>query len=227
MKDLDTTFRWNFPIISSFIRNGLLCGLILLLPAFFSWALGYDLIAGALLCIAVGLYGLWIDRDCLNRWLLAPTVWPASVCILCGGLGPSLMFFSEPYRIEHLTGSFFGMQLAISIGFTAFFITYACVRPSTVRMPSLRSMVGNNRSLISILIGGCYVCLIFGVVMTLVGIVTGSSDRGSAGDAAYYQGFGIWTYFIAFQHLGTVGFLLCHSHFQRVILYSSFSLQAV
>jgi hypothetical protein len=208
MKNLDTTLRWNFPIISLFIRNGLLCGLIPLFPAFFCWALGYDIIAGALLCIAVGLFGLWIDRDCLNRWLMAPTVWPASVCIFCGALGPLLMFTTEPYLMRYLSASFFGMQLAISIGFTTFFIAYACVRPSMVRMPSFRSLVENNRSLSSTLIGACYVCLIFGVVMKFVGIVSGSADRGVGGEDAYYQVFGIWTYFIAFQHLGTVGFIL-------------------
>ena len=156
-------------------------------------------------CIGVGLIGLWIDRDGLNRWLIAPSVWAASVCILAGGIGPMIMVaFSEDAEGMGL-GS---MQVAMILGYIAFFGAYRLLRPSMSRIPPFRLILDAQPRLRNALFTAGLLCLAFAIVERVVGAVTGAHDRGMAGADAAHQVFGVWTYFTAFRRLLTVGFIL-------------------
>jgi hypothetical protein len=158
------------------------------------------------LCLmALGLWSLWIDREWLDIWALPPALWCSSVCIFAGGVGPLLLWISDS---EHESGGLVQMQLGMLVGHLAFFLVYRLVRPNPRRCPSIPALIDNRPHLRALLKGGGIILLAFGVTETIVSAVSGVADRGQAGEAAAAEVFGYWTYFLAFQRLTLLAFLL-------------------
>jgi hypothetical protein len=164
---------------------------------------GQPIVGLGICSVGLGVFGLWLDRRFLPIWLVTPAMWFSSICILTGGIGPILLVVSDSAELMGV----FRMQVGICVGQCVFFGVYALARSEQVP-PSFRNVIVQDLRVRHSLLGAGIFCLGWAVADTIVGAVTGASDRGEAGEAAAYQFFGVWSYFGAFNRLNAVGFVL-------------------
>ncbi len=100
------------------------------------------------------------------------------------------------------------MQLGMIVGHGSFFICYYMFRPDAKTCPHIAEMILESFVLRRALVGSCYLLLCFGVAEVVVGAVSGAADRGLAGEKAAFEVFGYWSYFVAFNRLTPIAFLL-------------------
>lgn len=198
-------FSWHFPILYAAVRRGIFVALALGFLAMCSLAMDAREVALGLVLIGAGILGLWLDRRWYAVWPLPPVAWFSSVCIFAGGLGPILLWISGA-SIQN--GDLGSMQLGMLVGHAFFFVTWVFVRPRAESCPSISDVIINNLDMRKAVFGACFLFFAFGISETIVGAVSGASDRGLAGESAAYEVFGYWSYFVAFNRLTPLAFLL-------------------
>ncbi len=200
-----STLKWHFPVLDRLFENFVILAFVFGIGAITALGLGRAEIAVSLLLILLGLFGLRLDRIWMNRWPIPPSFWFSSVCIFSGGIGPILLNISGG---ESETAGTLSMQVGMLLGHSVFFLAYALFRPSPGLCPNIGDRVLDNLTLRKSLIGGLYILVAFGALEASVGAISGSSDRGSFGEAAASEVYGYWSYFAAFNRLTPIGFLL-------------------
>lgn len=198
------TFEWHFPIIRSVVNRGPVVVGVALLFSLGAAIIGDYVLSLGIISMGLGVYGLWIDRDCLNRWPIPPLFWFSSVCLLTGGIGPAL--FGSGDGTE--TAGLIKMQEALILGHFIFFSAYAVVRPRLTRVMDFKDLLARNLRMRDALIGAGVLCLLWAVADSVTGAISGVTDRGMAGEKAAYEVYGYWSYFLAFNRLDAIGFLL-------------------
>jgi hypothetical protein len=200
-----STFEWHFPVVNFVIRYAPVIIFASSLIGIAALILGGISAGLSVVLMALGLLGLWIDRDWLRVWPSPPMVWFALVCVFSGGVGPLLLLVSGE---QSQTGDLDQMQVGMALGAFVFFVAYGAMRPAPSRVPIIADMIVGDERLRASLVGACPLFFAFAAVESAVGAISGASDRGLAGEAAAHQVFGYWSYFVAFNRLGPVAFLL-------------------
>jgi hypothetical protein len=199
------SFAWHFPLLSLAVRRAPIVALGLGLLAIWALIAGAQQLSYSSLLVAVGLLGFWLDRKWFEVWPLPPVLWFSVVCIFAGGIGPILLGVAE---VDYQLGSLAQMQLGVLVGHVCFFVSYYFLRPSAENCPSIHDLIQSDIAIRRALVGACYLFLGFGVSETVVGAISGSTDRGMFGEQAAFEVLGYWTYFAAFNRLTILSFLL-------------------
>lgn len=197
-------FRQFFPLASRIIEN-----VWLLLPVFILSALGvsaFSIHYGlSLMCVWMGLVCFWVDRKHLNYLLFTPLQPMAVIYIMTLGAGISMLVYESQEKYQF---GFLAMQLAGLLGFPFMIAGYHLMTrkvPGFV-FPRADSREGKLVTRPLVLVG--WVCLLHELAKVVSGVVSGTMDRGLAGDFLIETPFGWWTAFSIFLRIQTMGFLL-------------------
>jgi hypothetical protein len=197
-------FRYYFPLACWVIEH-----VWMLLPIFgiVAMALGslsihYGL---SVMCVWMGLLCFWVDRKHLNYLLFTPLQPLAVICIMSLGAGISMLTIEsdEKYKL-----GFLAMQLTGLLGFPFMIIGYYIM---SSRLPGFvfpATSSGPGRRLIKPLLIVGWFCLLHELAKVSAGIISGSADRGLAGDFQLDTPFGWWSAFAIFLRIQTLGFIL-------------------
>lgn len=200
--------NWHFGALGSLITNPAIA-LLATLPLGIAGVIlqSFELVLSAF-NIFVGLMLLYLDRGIIEKWLISPLFWFASVLILTGGIGPVLIQLSDALEdVEKFSsGELIPMQIGILLGNLALAMGYLVSRPSFLDFPKFRENLTKQN--LAVFKHSCFFLLLFTLIGRIVATVTGAADRGIYGDDAYYSVFGIWSFFGAFSRVGMIGFLL-------------------
>lgn len=198
-------FAWHFPLFSATVRRAPFVALGLSMVAISALIIDAEQVSFSCMLIALGLLGLWLDRKWFAVWPLPPVAWFSSVCIFAGGMGPLLLWLTGA---EFQNGDLAAMQLGMLVGHIFFFIAWSFFRPPPEHCPSIGNLIIDNLNVRRAVVGACFLFFAFGITETIIGAISGASDRGMAGETAAYEVFGYWSYFVAFNRLTPLAFLL-------------------
>jgi hypothetical protein len=195
-------FKQSFPISAWFIGN-----VWLLLPVFLFVALLLSTLsihyALSVMCVWLAVLCFWVDRRHLEFCLFTPLQPLAVVLLMSLGLGVSMVVIDSD---EKYVKGLFWMQMLGLLTFPLFMLGYALMmkRVPAFVFPQRTTNATFTRSLVYV----GWICLIYELGKVVVGVVTGTMDRGYGGDFILEQRFGWWSAFGVFPRIQTLGFLM-------------------
>lgn len=200
-------FESEFTFISKFLNFKLILTLIATLSIFlFTSLFSHSLIHHFLASLIITLYlplSFIIERKHINYLFLTPLTIIAFYNFLTAALGVSLWVLSL-YEFDNWL---FNVQLSAIVSFPLIATVYYFINYSTpsFKPPIFNIKTSNLKGTLEII---SWILILFITASFTVGILTGSGDRGVAGEIIERQKYGIWTLFIAFGRFIYLGFVL-------------------
>lgn len=197
-------FRTYFPLASRIIEHVwlLLPLFVLVAIALSAFSIHYSL---SVMSLWMGLLCFWVDRKHLNYLLFTPLQPLATLMIMTLGVGISMLVYESEEKYQW---GFLAMQLAGVCGFPFLIAGYYFITKNVPGFvfPSTDKREGKLVSRPLVLVG--WFCLLHELAKVVAGVVSGTMDRGAAGDFQVDTPFGWWSAFGIFLRIQTMGFLL-------------------
>jgi hypothetical protein len=204
-------FRYYFPTVSAVVHN-----VWLIAPFFGITAVALSILsphyALSVLSIWFGILCIYVDRKQLEFTLITPLTPLAMLFIMTYGLGPALIYYDSGGPTMR------GLLLMQIVGVTClpmmilgYWIVFKDVPAFCLPKEGLSRQIRFEGPLVKI----GWLLIIHELCRVLIGAITGSNDRGYAGEFIVEKPFGIWTAFGLFLQISTLTYILVPLMFKR------------
>jgi hypothetical protein len=197
-------FAKSFPIINRLLSKPVLIIYFFLFLAFLGWLYSPHL-ALSIYIFAYVLLTYSIERRHLNTLFFTPLTALSIYAFLGLGIGSVLLIVDAEVKFEPLI---FLMQVVYLVTFPFMMIIY---RFFNINFPSFSlpdPLNPDSQSFYKPLKNIAWCFFIYAIFGLIVGAITGSADRGEAGEFIVENQVGIWSIFVIFNRLNYVSFIL-------------------
>ncbi len=197
-------FAKSFPIIDGLLSKPIYIIYFFLFLAFLGWIYSPNL-ALSIFIFAYVLLTYTIERRRLNALFLTPLTVLSIYGFLGLGLGSVLMIADAEVKFEPLL---FLMQVVYLLTFPFMMVIYPIINRHFPSFSLPDHSNSDSQSFYKPLKNIAWCFFIYAFFGLIVGVITGSADRGDAGDFIVENKIGIWSIFIIFSRLNYISFIL-------------------